>query len=177
MLEQQQETNLPKPHELKKLLDEYVIGQEQAKKKLAVAVYNHYTRIEHAERMRSDVELQKSNILLLGPTGSGKTLLAQTLARIMIHQPMGGVSGQATDIDIHAREILKLRERMNELLAAHTGKPIAEIARDTERDYHLSGAEALAYGLVDRVVEHREVPKVNGGKPARATSRVGGSEA
>jgi ATP-dependent Clp protease ATP-binding subunit ClpX len=83
MLEQQQETSLPKPHELKNLLDEYVVGQEQAKKKLAVAVYNHYKRIEHAERMRNDVELHKSNILLIGPTGTGKTLLAQTLARIL----------------------------------------------------------------------------------------------
>ena len=113
---------------------------------------------------------------LLASGARGKRM-ALPNARIMIHQPMGGVSGQATDIDIHAREILKLRERMNELLAAHTGKSMAEIARDTERDYHLSGAEALAYGLVDRVVEHREVPKVNGGKPARSTSRVGGSEA
>ena len=112
---------------------------------------------------------------LLASGARGKRM-ALPNARIMIHQPMGGVSGQATDIDIHAREILKLRERMNELLAAHTGRSIAEIARDTERDYHLSGAEALAYGLVDRVVEHREVPKVNGGKPARSTSRVGGSE-
>jgi len=83
MLEQQQETDLPKPQEIKALLDEYVIGQEQAKKKLSVAVYNHYKRIEHAERMRSDIELQKSNILLIGPTGTGKTLLAQTMARIL----------------------------------------------------------------------------------------------
>jgi len=81
--EQQQETKLPKPKEIKGLLDEYVIGQEQAKKKLAVAVYNHYRRIEFAERARQDVELQKSNILLIGPTGTGKTLLAQTLARLL----------------------------------------------------------------------------------------------
>ncbi|HVS63313.1 MAG TPA: ATP-dependent Clp protease ATP-binding subunit ClpX [Thermoanaerobaculia bacterium] len=83
MLEQQQETSLPKPREIKALLDEYVIGQDIAKKKLAVAVYNHYKRIDFAERSRSEVELQKSNILLIGPTGTGKTLLAQTLARIL----------------------------------------------------------------------------------------------
>jgi len=71
---------LPKPHEVKTYLDEYVIGQETTKKKLAVAVYNHYKRIELAKR-RSDVELNKSNILLIGPTGTGKTLLAQTLAK------------------------------------------------------------------------------------------------
>ncbi|MEM7352608.1 MAG: ATP-dependent Clp protease ATP-binding subunit ClpX [Acidobacteriota bacterium] len=81
--EQQQETDLPKPAEIKALLDEYVIGQEQAKRKLAVAVYNHYKRIEYSERARSDIELQKSNILLIGPTGTGKTLLAQTLAKIL----------------------------------------------------------------------------------------------
>jgi ATP-dependent Clp protease ATP-binding subunit ClpX len=73
---------LPKPHEIKAHLDEYVIGQESAKKKLAVAVYNHYRRIEYQSgRNRTDVELAKSNILLIGPTGTGKTLLAQTLAR------------------------------------------------------------------------------------------------
>ena len=83
MLEQQQETSLPKPIEMKALLDEYVIGQEIAKKKLAVAVYNHYKRIDYSENTRSEVELQKSNILLIGPTGTGKTLLAQTLARIL----------------------------------------------------------------------------------------------
>jgi ATP-dependent Clp protease protease subunit len=84
-------------------------------------------------------------------------------SRIMIHQPMGGVQGQATDIDIHAREILRLRERMNQILAAHTGRPIEEIARDTERDYHMTGEEARAYGLIDQVVSKHDVPgKGNG---------------
>ncbi|MCH7666829.1 MAG: ATP-dependent Clp protease ATP-binding subunit ClpX [Acidobacteria bacterium] len=83
MLEQKQETDLPKPKEIKAFLEDYVIGQEQAKKKLAVAVYNHYKRIEFFERARGEVELQKSNILLIGPTGTGKTLLAQTLARLL----------------------------------------------------------------------------------------------
>jgi ATP-dependent Clp protease ATP-binding subunit ClpX len=75
-------TALPKPQELKTFLDEYVIGQDETKKRLSVAVYQHYKRIEISKR-RSDVELQKSNILLIGPTGTGKTLLAQTLARIL----------------------------------------------------------------------------------------------
>ena len=74
--------HLPKPPEIKSFLDQYVIGQHQTKKKLAVAVYNHYKRIEMA-RKKSEVELQKSNILLIGPTGTGKTLLAQTLARLL----------------------------------------------------------------------------------------------
>ncbi len=86
-------------------------------------------------------------------------------SRIMIHQPMGGVQGQATDIDIHAREILKLRARMNEILAEHTDRSIDEIARDTERDYHMSGEEAQTYGLIDRVVRQHELsgPGSHGG--------------
>jgi ATP-dependent Clp protease ATP-binding subunit ClpX len=83
MQEQQQDATLPKPQEVKALLDDYVIGQEQAKKKLAVAVYNHYRRIDFSENSRTDVELQKSNILQIGPTGTGKTLLAQTLAKLL----------------------------------------------------------------------------------------------
>jgi len=75
-------TNLPKPQEIKAFLDEYVIGQEESKKRLSVAVYQHYKRLELVKR-RSDIEVQKSNILLIGPTGTGKTLLAQTLARVL----------------------------------------------------------------------------------------------
>jgi ATP-dependent Clp protease ATP-binding subunit ClpX len=74
---------LPKPHEIKEFLDQYVIDQEKSKKKLAVAVYNHYKRIQMSRQRTSDVELTKSNILLIGPTGTGKTLLAQTLARLL----------------------------------------------------------------------------------------------
>lgn len=77
-------------------------------------------------------------------------------ARILIHQVMGGVQGQATDIDIHAREILKLRQKLNEILAGHTGQPMDRISVDTERDYFMSGEEAMEYGLVDKVIEHRE---------------------
>ena len=74
---------LPKPQEVRVFLDEYVIGQEQTKKKLAVAVYNHYKRVHMNRQKNGEVELAKSNILLIGPTGTGKTLLAQTLAKML----------------------------------------------------------------------------------------------
>ncbi len=73
-------------------------------------------------------------------------------ARVMIHQPMGGFSGQATEIDIHAREILKIRERLNEIMAKHTGQPLEKISQDTERDYFMSAEEAKRYGLIDEVI-------------------------
>ena len=77
-------------------------------------------------------------------------------SRVMIHQPLGGYRGQATDIEIHAREILKVKQRMNELMAEHTGQPIEVIERDTERDRFLSATEAVEYGLVDSILTHRE---------------------
>lgn len=91
---------------------------------------------------------------LLAAGARGKRY-ALSNARILIHQPMGGFQGQATDIDIHAREILRLRQRLNELLAQHTGQPISKIQEDTERDYFLSGDEAKQYGLIDTVLLKR----------------------
>jgi ATP-dependent Clp protease, protease subunit len=78
-------------------------------------------------------------------------------SRIMIHQPHGGTQGQATDIDIQAREILQLRERLNEIMAKHTGQTIERIQQDTERDRFMSGEEAVKYGLVDSVLAQRAV--------------------
>jgi ATP-dependent Clp protease protease subunit len=77
-------------------------------------------------------------------------------ARIMLHQPMGGFQGQATDVDIQAREILRLREELNEILVRHTGKPIEQIQRDTDRDFYMSGVQACEYGLVDEVISQRQ---------------------
>ncbi len=91
--------------------------------------------------------------LLAAGTSGKRTALRN--ARVMIHQPMGGARGQASDIDIQATEILKLRARMNEILAQHTAKPVEQIASDTERDFYLSADEAAAYGIVDTVVSAR----------------------
>lgn len=77
-------------------------------------------------------------------------------ARIMIHQPWGGVQGPATDISIQAKEILRLKDRLNEILAFHTNKTVEEIAKDTDRDFYMSAEEAKAYGLVDAVVQSRK---------------------
>ncbi|MFS1562712.1 MAG: ATP-dependent Clp endopeptidase proteolytic subunit ClpP [Candidatus Arsenophonus phytopathogenicus] len=76
-------------------------------------------------------------------------------SRVMIHQPLGGFQGQASDIEIHAKEILKIKSRMNELMAKHTGKKIKEVENDTERDRFLSAEEAVSYGLVDKIYTNR----------------------
>jgi len=77
-------------------------------------------------------------------------------ARVMIHQVLGGVEGQASDIEIHAKEILRIREDINQILARHTGQPIEKIRVDTERDFFLKPKDALDYGLIDAIITHRE---------------------
>jgi ATP-dependent Clp protease protease subunit len=93
---------------------------------------------------------------LLAAGGKGKRL-ALPHARIMIHQPLGGTRGQATDIQIEAKEIMRLKGKLNEMLAYHTGKSIAQIEKDTDRDYFMSAAEAKEYGLIDQVVEVNDI--------------------
>jgi len=90
--------------------------------------------------------------LLLAAGTKGKRF-ALPNARIMIHQPMGGFQGQATDIEIHAREILRVKDALNEILAYHTGQPLEKIHTDTDRDFFMSGPEAKEYGIVDEVIQ------------------------
>jgi ATP-dependent Clp protease protease subunit len=92
--------------------------------------------------------------VLLAGGAEGKRL-ALPHSRVMIHQPLGGFQGQATDIQIHAQEILSIRSRLNDVLARHTGKNIEDIQRDTDRDNFMTADDALEYGLIDRVVENR----------------------
>ncbi|MGX2040241.1 ATP-dependent Clp endopeptidase proteolytic subunit ClpP [Methylocaldum sp. MU1018] len=95
--------------------------------------------------------------LLLAGGAAGKRY-SLPHSRIMIHQPLGGFRGQASDIDIHAREILSLRDRLNEILARHTGQPIEKIRADTDRDNFMSGDDAKRYGLIDKVLSRRSRP-------------------
>lgn len=94
--------------------------------------------------------------LLLAGGAAGKRYCLPH-SRMMIHQPLGGFQGQASDIEIHAREILTIRERLNKILADHTGQPIDVIARDTDRDNFMSGDEAVKYGLIDQVLSKRQI--------------------
>jgi ATP-dependent Clp protease protease subunit len=93
--------------------------------------------------------------LLLAGGAAGKRYCLPH-SRIMIHQPLGGFQGQASDIDIHAKEILRIRERLNDIFSRHTGQPLERIQQDTDRDRFLGAEEAVEYGLIDRVLERRE---------------------
>ncbi|MDR1082152.1 MAG: ATP-dependent Clp endopeptidase proteolytic subunit ClpP [Deltaproteobacteria bacterium] len=96
--------------------------------------------------------------LLLTAGAPGKRF-ALPNAKIMIHQPSGGYSGQATDIEIQAREIQKTKQALNEIMAKLSGKPLDQVAADMERDYYMTSAEAMDYGLIDQVLEHRKPPE------------------
>ena len=94
--------------------------------------------------------------------GAKEKRLVLPNARVMVHQPLGGFQGQSTDIQIHAKEMARVREMLNRVLAHHTGKNLRRIARDTERDYFLTAEEACEYGLADKIIEQREVAKKEG---------------
>jgi ATP-dependent Clp protease protease subunit len=97
--------------------------------------------------------------VLLAAGEAGKRF-ALPHSRILLHQPMGGFQGQATDIDIHAREILRMREELDQILVKHTGQPVEKVHRDTERDYFLDGEQAREYGIIDKVIAKRDIPKI-----------------
>ena len=93
-------------------------------------------------------------VILAG--GAAEKRFALPHSRVMIHQPWGGFQGQATDIDIHAREILEMRERLNQILSRHTGRELEVVKEDTERDNFMGGDQAVKYGIIDKVIERRE---------------------
>ena len=99
--------------------------------------------------------------LLLSAGSKGKRF-ALPNSRIMLHQPMGGFHGQATDVEIHAREILRMKETLNAILSRHTGQPLEKIHIDTDRDFFMSGDEAKEYGIVDEVISSIKDRRTNG---------------
>ncbi|MBD2460126.1 ATP-dependent Clp protease proteolytic subunit [Oscillatoria sp. FACHB-1407] len=117
-----------------------------------MAIYDTMQHIK-SEVVTICVGLAASMGAFLLAAGSRGKRLALPHSRIMIHQPLGGARGQATDIEIEARQILRMRSELNEMLAHHTGKTIEQIQKDTDRDYFMSADEAKEYGLIDRVVE------------------------
>ncbi|HKJ83419.1 MAG TPA: ATP-dependent Clp endopeptidase proteolytic subunit ClpP [Mariprofundaceae bacterium] len=127
-----------------------------------LAIYDtmQYIRCDVATLCIGQAASMGAHLLAAGTAGKR---FALPNARIMIHQPLGGFQGQATDIEIHAREILKLKERMNEMMAQHTGQSIEKISEDVERDFFLTAEEARDYGLIDEVLTKRpEALQVSG---------------
>jgi ATP-dependent Clp protease protease subunit len=122
-----------------------------------LAIYDTMTYIKPEVQTICIGQAASMAALLLAAGAKGKRH-ALPHARILIHQPMGGFQGQASDIEIHAREILRMRGELNRILVEHTGQPMERIETDTERDYFMSGEEAVTYGIVDNVLTHRELP-------------------
>ena len=120
-----------------------------------LAIYDtmQYVRCDVATLCMGQAASMGALLLAAGAHGKRFTL---PNSRIMIHQPMGGFQGQATDVDIHAREILRMREDLNKILAKHTGKTIKKVQADTDRDYFMNAEEACKYGIVDKVLFTRE---------------------
>ena len=123
-----------------------------------LAIYDtmQHVRCDVATICMGQASSMGSFLLTAGAKGKRSAL---PNARIMIHQPLAGFQGQATEIEIHARELLKTRENLNRLLAKHTGQPIEKIQQDTERDYFMSAEEAKTYGLIDEVFIRKKVEK------------------
>jgi ATP-dependent Clp protease protease subunit len=119
-----------------------------------MAIYDtmQYVKPEIATLCMGQAGSMAAVLLAAGSRGKRRSL---PHGRVLIHQPIGGFQGQATDVDIHAREILRVREELNEILAYHTGQPLDRIRQDTERDYFMSGDQARDYGLIDEVIVQR----------------------
>jgi len=120
-----------------------------------MAIYDtmQYVRCDIATLCMGQAASMGALLLAAGAKGKRHALLN---SRIMIHQPMGGFQGQATEIEIHAREILRMRADLNKILAKHTGKTVKKVAADTERDYFMGAQEAMKYGIIDKVLTRRD---------------------
>jgi ATP-dependent Clp protease protease subunit len=119
-----------------------------------MAIYDTMQYIKPAVSTFCMGQAASMGALLLAAGQKGKRF-ALPHSRILIHQPLGGFQGQATDIDIQAREILRLKEELNQILAGLTGQPLEKIASDTERDYYMTGAKAMEYGIIDEIIIQR----------------------
>jgi ATP-dependent Clp protease protease subunit len=119
-----------------------------------MAIYDTMQYIKPAVSTFCMGQAASMGALLLAAGQKGKRY-ALPHSRILIHQPLGGFQGQATDIDIQAREILRLKEELNQILAGLTGQPLEKIASDTERDYYMTGAKAMEYGIIDEIIAQR----------------------
>ena len=119
-----------------------------------LAIYDTMQFVKPAVSTMCIGQAASMGALLLAGGESGKRFCLPH-SRVMIHQPLGGFQGQATDFDIHAREILTIRDRLNEIMAKHTGQPLENVSKDTERDNFMSAIEAKEYGLIDEVLEER----------------------